>query len=220
MALPFSREQFFALFEQYNRTVWPAQVILVVAAVTCLAILAIRPERAQPVAWILAFLWAWMALAYHFAFFTRINPAAWIFGSAFIVSALMLAKHAHAGTLCFARPRGAEGVLALALMFYALVGYPIVGTLAGHAYPRTPTFGLPCPTTIFTLGLLLVARRPVPLSVFAVPLAWSCVGGVAAVQLGVVQDFGLPVAAVLTVVVLALRVDTVRSGRARFSARG
>ena len=33
--------------------------------------------------------WAWSALAYHVAFFTRINPAAWLFAALFIAQAVL-----------------------------------------------------------------------------------------------------------------------------------
>jgi len=58
-----------------------------------------------------------------------------------------------------------------------------------------PTFGLPCPTTIFTIGLLMFACSPVPRSVFVVPVLWSLVGATAAFSLGVWQDLGLVAAA-------------------------
>jgi hypothetical protein len=147
-----------------------------------------------------------MGVAYHFAFFTGINPAAWMFGAAYLAAAGLFAWHASAGKLRFARPAGANGATGLAVISYALVGYPTIGWLAGHAYPYMPTFGLPCPTTIFTLGVLLLARGPVSLWLLVVPFAWTIIGTVAAVKLGVIQDLGLPVAAVIVASVLASRV--------------
>jgi hypothetical protein len=83
------------------------------------------------------------------------------------------------------------------------VAYPLLGYAAGHRYPATPTFGLPCPTTIFTLGLLLWADRPMPRWLLAVPIAWSALGASAALQLGVPEDLGL-VAAGVTSLALAV----------------
>lgn len=215
MRMPFTREQFFELFGQYNESVWPAQLAILALAVASLALVLVavvdpRAGRAVRAAtrapgWALALLWGWMAVAYHFVFFTRINPAAWIFGAAFLLAAGLFAVETYRGRLRFEQPRGGAGALGLGLVFYALVGYPIVGVLSGHAYPHEPTFGLPCPTTIFTLGLLLLARRPAPASVFVVPFAWSLVGSTAAFQLGVAQDYGLLAAAALAGAALALR---------------
>lgn len=108
------------------------------------------------------------------------------------------------GTLTFDLPNGMEGMLAVAILLYAFIGYPVIGALAGDSYPWSPTFGLPCPTTIFTLGMLLLARPPVPKGVWVVPLAWSAIGSSAAVKLGIAQDFGL-LATALVVGTLLMR---------------
>lgn len=47
---------------------------------------------------------------------------------------------------------------------------PSLGVAIGHTYPAQPTFGLPCPTTIFTFGLLLWVRPPVPWSLLVIPV--------------------------------------------------
>jgi len=76
----------------------------------------------------------------------------------------------------------------------ALIIYPILSLLFGHSYMSSPTFGAPCPTTIYTFGLLWIVRRPLARYSLAVPLIWSAVGGSAAFALGVRQDIGLVVA--------------------------
>lgn len=82
----------------------------------------------------------------------------------------------------------------MALILFSLLVYPALGWVLGHRYPASPSFGLPCPTTIFTIGLLMFAKAPVPWSVYVVPLLWAAVGSTAAVTLGVYQDLGLLVA--------------------------
>ena len=62
---------------------------------------------------------------------------------------------------------------------------------------RLPTFGLPCPTTIFTIGLLCFAVPPTPRSPLIVPLLWCLVGAQAAFLLGVQPDLGLIAAGVV-----------------------
>ena len=86
ISLPFTAEQFFAVFARYNETVWPMPLALNAAALLSGALLFV------PGAWpsfvitlILAALWAWMAIAYHIAFFTSINPAAWLLGMGFLL---------------------------------------------------------------------------------------------------------------------------------------
>jgi hypothetical protein len=79
MQLPFTREQFFDLFVAYNETLWPAVVALWTASAVIVALrLSGRHPHDRSVSALLAAHWAWSAVAYHVAFFTRINPAAWI----------------------------------------------------------------------------------------------------------------------------------------------
>jgi hypothetical protein len=131
--LPFTAQQFFSVFADYNQAVWRMQWILAAAAAGIVLLSISRTAwKDRAICVLLAGLWAWMAIAYHVAHFSRIN-----------------------------------------------------------AYPAEPTFGVPCPTTIFTLGILALAhgRRVATLAV--VPLLWSVVGGSAAFLLGIWQDLGL-----------------------------
>jgi hypothetical protein len=202
MNMPFTTEQFFELFGRYNTAVWPAQVVLVGMALAVIAlVIRGKPGDGRWVSLMLAILWAWMALAYHFAFFTAINPAAWAFGGTFLLGALWL------GWVGVVRQRlrfhfrnDTRSWLAGALVAFALLLYPALGWLVGHRYPATPTFGLPCPTAIFTIGILLLARGDVPRSIFLIPVLWSIVGSTAAFALAVYQDLGLLVAGLVGIV--------------------
>jgi len=153
---------------------------------------------------ILAFLWAWIAIAYHLAFFTRINPLAHVFSGVSLVGALtFLWQGVVRRRLQFAWVGGGRAFVGSVLVVFALALYPVWSWYAGHSYPNTPTFGLPCPTTIFTIGLLAFLLPPYPRSPFVVPILWCFVGGQAAFLLGVHQDFGLVAAVVVGVVLLA-----------------
>lgn len=74
------------------------------------------------------------------------------------------------------------------------LAYPLLALLSGHHVPRVPLFAVPCPTTIFTVGLLLNAHD-MPVSVAVIPVLWSIVGGTAAFSVGVTPDFMLFAAA-------------------------
>ncbi len=58
----------------------------------------------------------------------------------------------------------------------------------------------PCPTTIFTIGILLLGRWGAVRWLLVIPLAWSAIGGSAAIMLGVPQDFGLFAAGMIAAV--------------------
>ncbi|MHB8773352.1 MAG: DUF6064 family protein [Syntrophales bacterium] len=193
MKMPFTVEHFFAVFARYNEAVWPMQILLNLLAIAVIVML-FRPRQysGRAIAAVLSLFWAWMAVAYHFSFFAAINPAAWLFGSVFLMGALYLAwVGVLKNNLRFALGGDIRRWLGGLLILFALAIYPLLGSLFGHHYPAMPTFGLPCPTTIFTIGVLLLAVAPYPRAVFIVPLLWSAVGSVAAFTLGVYQDYGL-----------------------------
>jgi hypothetical protein len=86
------------------------------------------------------------------------------------------------------------GLVGGGLIIYALIIYPALSHLFGHGYPQSPTFGAPCPTTIFTFGLLLWIDRRLSIYIAAIPFVWSLVGFTAALSLGMREDVGLFVA--------------------------
>lgn len=198
MQLPFTLEQFYGVFRDYNTALWPAQVALLALALAALVLVVWRrPASGRVVSAILAFLWAWLALAYHVAFFAAINPLAYAFAALSLLGATAFAwQGVGHGRLRFRLAADARTALGVALIAYALLVYPAWSVLAGHRYPALPTFGLPCPTTIYTIGLLAFAQRPQPRGPLVVPVLWSFIGGQAALLLDVPQDLGLFVAGV------------------------
>lgn len=216
MVPPFSTDQFLQVFIAYNTAVWPVQVLLVVAAVSCL-VFAFRPEpwADKAAVSILAGLWAWMAVAYHWAFFAEINPAARIFAVFFLLEAVLLLQAGfRTGSLRFQPRRDLFGVTGAVLIAYALIIYPMVGIALGHRYPAQPTFGLPCPTTIFTVGMLLWVRPRVPWGPLLVPLGWSVIGATAVIHFGMMEDALLPVATVTAVILVFIKNRRGRTGPA------
>jgi hypothetical protein len=65
----------------------------------------------------------------------------------------------------------------------------------GRVFPFSPTFGAPCPVTIFTFGLLVWGNRGFPLYLLIIPLVWAVIGSTAAWHFGVTEDYGLSVTA-------------------------
>lgn len=204
MQLPFTVDAFYGVFRAYNEALWPAQILLVGLALAAI-VLVVKPQRwsGTAIAGILAFLWAWLAVAYHFAFFTGINPLAYVFsGISLAGAAVFVWQGVIHPRLRFEWVGGGRAVAGSLLIVFALVVYPVWSWYAGHRYPAMPTFGLPCPTTIFTIGLLAFLATPYPRSVHVVPVLWCFVGAQAALLLGVPQDLGLVVAGVVGLVLL------------------
>ncbi len=200
MSIPFTVDQFFLLFQQYNLAIWPMQIVGIALGLVALAAVIWRPavsERMVPA--VLAAFWIWNGVAYHILFFSEINGLAVAFGVLFVVQAGLFAVYGLIWpTLRFSIRRDVYGLVGSGLVAYAMVVYPLLGMAFGHTYPRAPMFGVaPCPTTIFTFGLLLWAEGRAPRLLLAIPIAWALVGTSAALTLGVPEDFGLTIAGLL-----------------------
>jgi hypothetical protein len=201
--LPFSRTEFLQVFAAYNAAVWPMQFIAAGLGVLAVMLLFRRPKWAdRAIAAVLCTFWLAMAIGYHWTYFSAINDAAYVFAALFALAALVfLMEGVIRGRMNFSIILGFRAWLATALVVYSFVAYPLLGLLVTHPYPETPLFGIaPCPTTIFTLGLLLLVRHPRPWVPALIPLLWSVIGGSAAFLLDVPQDLGLIAAAILWVV--------------------
>ena len=201
---PFSSSEFFGVFVRYNESMWPLPLLLVAAGLAFAVLASSAPRRSRRLMAMLAALWVYAAIAYHLAFLTSLTPAALLFAALFLAEAALLAWHGlRTRRLHLAVPLDRTSRLVGAtLLAYALIGYPAVAALAGERYPAMPTFGLPCPTTIFTFGVLAWCVRPVPRSVLVVPLLWTLIALSAAIPFGIVEDFALPLAAVAALLVL------------------
>jgi len=198
MRLPFTPEQFFGVFAKYNEAVWPAQVAIYIAAAIVFYLI-FKPGKYsnKVISGILALFWLWMGIVYHWIFFATINPAARIFGALFVLEGLIFLYEGIArNNLVFSFGKDWYSAAGVVLMLFGSIVYPILGPFVGHNYPSTPTFGLPCPTTIFTIGALLLANRP-PKYVAAIPLLWSAIGFSAAISLGVREDISLLIAGLI-----------------------
>ena len=207
MKTPFTTEQFFEVIRNYNISVWPMQILLNLIAIGGIILLFLNIKyKSRFVFWILAFLWIWMGLVYHLIFFTRINPAAYLFGSLFILQSLLFA---YDGFFHSSRqsPQSVDiyNITGALFILFALLIYPVLGAHFSHKYPDSPTFGLPCPTTIFTFGILLLMKTRVRVWFLIIPVIWSVIGFTAALKFGVYEDTGLLVAGIGGFVMILLR---------------
>jgi hypothetical protein len=211
---PMSAEQFFDVFRAYNEAIWPMQIVLVIGALLAAmrAIAGDRKHAGPPttesdrlVGLILTVLWVWTGLAYFFTFFAPVNGAAWLFGALFLAQAGLFAHATLRHRLSFRAHLDGFGIVGAALLLYALLIYPLLAKLTGHGYPFTPTFGAPCPTTIFTFALLLWVTGRVPAHLLVIPALWSIVGLSAVWNYGVVADVGLGVAGVVGTTMIVMR---------------
>ncbi len=203
MTAPFTIAEFLSVFAAYNAAIWPAQIAAYVLGVVAVAALWLKKPR--PILLVLALMWLWNAIGYHYLFFETINPAAPLFAGLFALEAALVAACVFAtDTVSFRIGRDFRTAAGLGFIAYAMLIYLALGLWAGRGFMAGPMFGVaPCPTTIFTIGMLLVARGRWVAWLSVVPILWSGVGLAAALQLRMFEDFALPVAGLVMLLVLA-----------------
>lgn len=207
-SMPFTIEEFLGVFEAYNTGIWPMQIVAYVLAGLSI-FLAVRrtPASSRAIGGVLAFFWLWMGIVYNLMFFTAINRAAYGFGAMFIAQGLLfLGTCVWKDRINYKVGPDIYSFTGAVFILYAMVIYPVLGAAFGHAYPGCPVFGVtPCPTTIFTFGILLFAARKVPWFLVVIPLVWSVIGAGAAVSLTIREDFALPVVGIFGTVMILLK---------------
>lgn len=200
MKLPFTVEDFLAVFENYNKAVYPMHIVLYLLAAT-VVFLSVKGKfwSDKTISGILSFFWLWMGIVYHFIFFTVINKAAYLFGGLFVLQgALFFWKGVYQNKLNYQLTKNLYGLMGLVLFVFSLIVYPVISYSLGHVYPAGPTFGLPCPTTIFTFGIFLLFNRKYPKVILIIPFIWALIGFSASLSLGINEDIGLLGAAVVS----------------------
>ena len=207
MKPPFSTEQFLGVFEAYNLSVWPLQILFYFFALVCLFMIFYRNKLTDAVVGgTLSFYWLWMGFVYHGLHFTGINKAAYIFGLFFILQGILLFYYSiYKKAFEFRFESDKFSITGLSIIGYGLIVYPLIGHFSGHGYPVGPTFGVPCPTTIFTFGIFVLSRKIVYTRLLVIPIIWSAIGLSAALSFGIIEDFGLILSSAIATAVILIR---------------
>jgi len=198
------------LFTRYNEDLWPLHLVGYAVGVAAVALLfARRRDRADRlIAGLLAALWLWQGVVFQGLYATDVDV---VLGTAyammFVLEAYLLFRHGVLrGELAFRSRAGLTGAVGWAALGYAVIIYPVIGAVLGHGWPESPLLGMaPCPTTILTFGLLLLAAPPLPRRLLIVPFAWAVLAPPAAMARGVYEDAGLLIAGLVTVVLVLVR---------------
>jgi hypothetical protein len=193
--------QFLAAFGRADTAAWPAQLVWYAAAVAMIG-LALWPARrwSSPlICGLAAAYFAWVGIGY----FAWLSPGMNLSGAwagVFTAQAVLLAVAGVARRDLVIRPRrDLSSGLGAVFIAYALIGYPLVGALGGDALRVVPLFGVsPCASVAFFFGLLLWAIPPVPAYLLFLPLAWALNAAPPNMATGVVVDYGMLAAALIT----------------------
>ncbi|HVT45565.1 MAG TPA: DUF6064 family protein [Thermoanaerobaculia bacterium] len=203
--LLFSPRTYYRLIENYNRDVWPAHLLAIVAGVAVLAVVLRRGDQrgGRLVAAILATEWLWVAWAFHLQRYATINWAARWFALGFVVEALLLLWIGviRAGWRFDSTTRWIRGS-GLSVLVIALFGLPLLALLAGRSPAASEFFGIHSdPTAIATLGILLLTSERVHWLLLVIPTAWCGVSGATSLAMGSPDAMVTPLVAVLVVMI-------------------
>jgi len=210
--LMFAPRIYWRLFESINAAVWPAQLLLVAAALAWLLWFVRRGIEAAPRASAVALGLSWLFVAWAFLLqrYAPINWAADAFALGFALQAMGLMALAACGPLQLSAlsVRRSAG---LGLLLWALLVQPLLAGLAGRPWTQAEVFGLaPDPTAIGTLGWLLLLQgrrasaRLLLRGLWLVPLAWCAISAATLATMGEWQAL-VPLAAALLALVAACR---------------
>jgi len=208
----FSPRIYWRLFESINASFWPAQLLLVGAALAWLLWFVRRSSEAAARASAVALGSSWLFVAWAFLL-QRYAPINWVaegFALAFALQGLGLLALVSSGPLQ-ASPLSWRRTVGLGLLLWALLGHPLLTGLAGQHWSQAQVFGLaPDPTAIGTLGWLLLLRgsrataRTLLRGLWLVPLAWCTFSAATLGTMGSWQAL-LPLAAAVLAMVAARR---------------
>jgi hypothetical protein len=207
MNVPFTVDQFLNVIKDYNLAIWPMQFVFYAFSFIIVYFTSRKTAYSDKlINLLLAILWLWIGIVYHIGFFTSINKAAYVFGFFTIIQGIVfLYLGVFRNRLSYNFRLDLYGWIGVLFLAYALAVYPTIGYFLTHTYPYAPTFGLPCPTTIFTFGIFLFADKRVSLWVLVIPLLWALIGTSAALNFGIKEDIGLLLSAVTTCSLIAYR---------------
>lgn len=209
MRLPFTETQFLDVLGAFNSAV-PLVIAGLWVATLAIIVTSMRRSADQLVGALLAVHWMWSGVAYHWLYFTRINPAAWAFGALFVIEGAAFAWFGVSRRRLAFRWGSSPFQVLGALLVICALAYPGLVAACGFAWPRMPAFGVPCPTTLLTVGLLSLTSSTAGRWLAVIPAVWGIVGGAAAFLLGVLPDYGLIVAASIAAAFILVSRRTVR----------
>ena len=204
----FTLQEFLAMIARYNASYWPIALLAYALGVGA-AILALKrgDSASRFVAGVLILFWLWTGVVFNGLVFSGLSGQAVLFAVLFVVEAfLVAATGVFKQQLRFNVRADVYGVVGGLAILYGMIGYPVVAALVGRGYSHWLLLGLtPCPTVVYTLGLLLWSARPLPKAVLAIPALYALGGGMLAASQGIVEDIGMVALAVFATGLLLYR---------------
>ena len=203
----FNLEEFLNILGSYNLKIWPLQIVVFLFGLVAV-VFAFRKTKSsgKVILAILSLLWLWNGAVFCLLFWSTIYKLAYIFAALFVIQGALLILALLRSDIVISFHPDWKSVIGIILIIYSMAGYQIFGYFLGHIYPNFFAFGLvPCPTTIFTIGLFMMTYGKIPGYYLIIPVIVST-GGFMVIPMGILEDIGLILAGIFGIV-LILRKD-------------
>lgn len=209
MKTPFTTEEFFQVFQHYNDFLFPSQIVIILLGILSVILIHNKKESKNNfIAGFLAALWLWVGIIYHISFFTSINTVAYGFGGLFILQGIFFLIELVRNKLEFSFVKNTSSYIGYFFILFGLIIYPLISYFTANSLTETIALGLPCPTTIFTFGFLMLTAKKFSKYLLIIPTLWALIGTGAAINFGVYQDYLMLVAAIVANIYLLKRSKT------------
>jgi hypothetical protein len=210
----FSLEEFLLVLESYNLFIWPLQIIAYVFIVLVL-FFSVTPTKysAKIVSAVLSFFWLFTGIVFCLIYWAPTHIFGYVFGILCTVQGLLFLYNIIKSDITIDPQDKSSKLIGILFVLYAMIGYQVFGYYLSHIYPKFFAVGLvPCPTTIFTLGIFLIINKSIPIKYFVIPLMIS-LGGFLAAYNGIYEDIGLIIAGIISTILIyqVMRRSTERS---------
>ncbi len=184
----------------YNQDLYPAQYPLLGLGLIAVLLTFFDTHRASRcISAILAFFYGWIGIQFYLVYFKELMPAYQVFGVLFLVQAIIFViEGAVRNRIKFGFKANLYGLTGAVLIVYAMFGYQALEYLLDRGYPEILSFGMfPCPTVIFSLGILLWTKTKIPSYILLFPILTALSGFIPAFMIGIVEDIGLIISGIL-----------------------
>jgi hypothetical protein len=206
MSASIAYPEFVGLFERYNLSIWPLQLVGHLAGLIVLVLMLIRWKHSQTAVFaFLAVFWVFIGVVFHFMYLGSLYLPERTFAVLWGAQSALFAFSAIRSSGFLTRSTGWYAILGWLAIGYSLIGYPVLGFLLRGSVLRIAWFGgFPCPMALFTLAILVLAEGPLPKWLLIVPGFWA-VGGLIPFLWGIREDLGLIILGVLIVGSIVVR---------------
>jgi len=182
----------------------------VLAIVALLMVFRKSTHSNRIISFALTFLWLWIGVVFGMIVFgpfptvlagIEMTGSWYLFGSLFAIHGIiMLYFGVVKDTMSFTWKPDNRHYIGLVIIIFGLIIYPFVGVLTGRVFPEYPIFGImPCPVTLFTIGLLLWSDVKPSLPLVIIPIFWALMGIIPVLFYEVYADIGTILAGIIAI---------------------